>query len=342
MRNRIHVAALTAGRSVPSARFRIGQYREPLGEHGIDLDWRPAPVAKYPPRSVWLRPPWLVGSIAARLPGVVASRRADVTLLGRELVSTLMTLEGLTRRPRVLDVDDAIWLTQRYGSIERLAGRVDAVMAGNEHVAEWFSRFCDDVVIVPTAVDTERFLPASRTGDDGVVIGWSGTSGNLSTLDAVWSPLETVVKERSHVRILITSDRRPHVPAGLADRVDFVPWSPDNEVVSIQGMDIGLMPLVDDAWSRGKCSYKMLLYMSCGVPVVTSPVGMNAHVLGLGDVGFAATGGDDWVNALLALVDDADLRRRQGTAGREVVETGFSRTAVATVIADTLKRIVGR
>jgi len=265
-----------------------------------------------------------------------------MTLLGRELVSTLSTLEGLTRSPRVLDVDDAIWLTQRCGSIEKLASRIDAVMAGNEHVAEWFSRFCNDVVVVPTAVDTERFTPAGCAGDEDVVIGWSGTSGNLSTLDEVWAPLESVVKERDRTRILITSDRRPHVPAGLVDRVDFVPWSPESEVASIQAMDIGLMPLTDDAWSRGKCSYKMLLYMSCGIPVVISPVGMNARVLGLGDVGYAAIGCDDWSNAILSLVDDPDLRRRQGAVGRDVVETGFSRTVVAGVIAENIKRIVGR
>ncbi len=342
MASDLQVLALTAGRHVPSARFRVGQHVGPLAELGVDVDWRPAPIGKYPPREAWRRPFWLVGTTAARLPGVLASRRADVTLLGRELVSTLHTLEGWTGRPRVLDVDDAIWLTQRHGSMERLARSVDAVIAGNSVVAEWFAHHCPDVTIIPTAVDTERFRPAERGAGEAVVVGWSGTSGNLGTLDMVWPALIDLLGARRRVRLLITSDRRPDVPAGLEDRIDYVPWSPDNEVSAIQDMDIGLMPLADDPWSRGKCSYKMLLYMSCGVPVVASPVGMNAEVLGQGEVGLAAARESDWREALFALADDAELRARQGREGRRIVESRYSRRQVAERLATCLKRIAGR
>ena len=110
----------------------------------------------------------------------------------------------------------------------------------------------------------------------------------------------------------------------------------------LQGMDIGLMPLADNAWSRGKCSYKMLLYMSCGIPVVVSPVGMNAQVLGMGEMGFAVVSGSDWMNAIMTLIDEAELRRRMGEVGRKIVEADFSRQRVAVRLADVLKRIAGR
>ncbi len=338
----LRVTGLTAGRTVPGARFRVGQFVAPLREHGVALEWRTAPVRKHPPRARWLRPFWFPASVLGRVPGVLASRRADVTLFSRELVSTFVTLEPWAGRPRVLDVDDAIWLRRGGGYARRLAGLCDAVVAGNDHVAEWFGRYCGRVEVLPTAVDTARFSPGpARPADGPVVIGWSGTSTNFPYLASLQTPLARVLRERPDVRIAISSDRRPDLPDLPADRVDFTPWTEAGEVAFLRGLDMGLMPLADDDWARGKCAYKMLLYLACGVPVAVSPVGMNAQVLAEADVGHGPADDDAWVEALLDLADDPEGRRRRGERGAELVRARYSVAATAPRLAALLRDVAG-
>lgn len=342
----LKVAALTAGRHVPSARFRVGQYRGPLAELGVDLRWLPAPVSKHPPRRRWARPFWLPASVLGRVPGLIRTHHADVTLFSRELVSTLFTLEDLARKPRILDVDDAVWLHRGGGAIRRLAGKVDLVIAGNSFLADYFGTFCPWVEILPTAVDTERFRPrpgGRRAAAEALrVIGWSGTSRNFQFLLGIEGALARVLQSHPAARLRISADRRPVLSSLPADRVDFVPWSPAGEVSFLQDLDIGLMPLADDDWCRGKCAFKMLLYLACGVPVVVSPVGMNAEILGLGEVGFGARTQDQWVDALTALLVDDAARESCGRLGRSVAQDRFSLTRLAPRLAELLRMVAGR
>jgi glycosyltransferase involved in cell wall biosynthesis len=124
-------------------------------------------------------------------------------------------------------------------------------------------------------------------------------------------------------------------------QIEFVPWSPGVEVQAIQSMDVGIMPLRDTLWSRGKCSYKMLLYMSCGLPVVVSPVGMNAEILEMASVGQAAAGSDDWIAALEAVIHDPGMAAARGKCGREVALQNFSIEALAEKLAAELLRVAG-
>jgi len=339
----LKVAGLTGGLHSPGARFRVGQFVGPLRALGVDLRWRPAPVSSYPPRSRVLRPLWLPVSAAARLPSVASTWSADVTLLQRELVSTLATLEGLTRRPRVLDVDDAIWLRRGGVFAARIARGCDLVIAGNDHLADWFAGHCRQVMVLPTAVDTARFRPLHEhesPADDGpVVIGWSGTSSNLEFLVGVEAALARVFRERPNCRLAVCSNEPPRFTVLPADRVTFEPWRPTTEARFFRELDVGLMPLPDNDWTRGKCSYKMLLYLSSGVPVVVSPVGMNAAILAQDEVGLGAVGEDQWVASLLSLIDDAGLRRRMGGRGVSLVSTHYSVDALAPRLAGMLEEV---
>ena len=343
MGDALRVMGLTAGRNVPGARFRVGQFVAPLRDLGIDLHWCTAPVRKHPPRTKLLRPLWFPASVAGRIPGVISTWRADVTLFSRELVSTFVTLEPLPRRPRVLDVDDAIWMRRGGAYARRLAGLVDAVIAGNDFVADWFGSRCPRVEILPTAVDTQRFQPGGPGADeDGdVVLGWSGTSTNFPYLIGLQQALLRVMRERPRARLAISSDRRPAMPDLPADRVTYVPWSMGSEVPFLQSLDVGFMPLADDDWTRGKCSYKMLLYLACGTPVVVTPVGMNAQVLAQDEVGYGAADEDDWVAALIALIDDAALRHRLGNRGVELVQNHYSMDIVTPRLAALLSDVSG-
>lgn len=333
--------ALTAAAATPSARFRVGQFLGPLQEEGVELRWRPAPISMYPPRRRWLRPLWLPATLTARLPALAGTWNADLTLFSRELVSTLSTLEGLSRRPRVLDVDDAVWLRRGGGFARAVAGRMDLVIAGNTYVAEWFGRWCRRVEVLPTAVDLERFAPAPQkagaAANGNLVVGWTGTSANFPYLAGIAEPLARVMGLFPGLRLKICADRAPRLSGLSPGRVEFVPWSPAVEVAFIQSLDVGLMPLADDAWCRGKCSYKMLQYLACGVPVVVSPVGMNAEVLRLAEVGRGAADAEGWVTGLGDLLTDPAARAGCGKAGRRLVEERFSVGVVAPRLARILK-----
>ena len=330
------VLGLTAGRSVPSARFRVGQFAGRLEPWGIDLSHWPSRVGAYPPSAKWRRPLWIASTIADRLPDVMATYRYDVTLLQREFVSTIKTMEGLTKAPRVLDVDDAIWLMERGGTSRRIARLCDRVICGNSFLAEYFGKFTETVV-VPTAVDTEKFRPLEGPRDEPeVIIGWSGSSGGFAYLDTIDPALALVVKERPNVRIRLVADRSRTFVGVPPEKVEFWKWTPESEVEGIRTMHIGIMPLADTDWERGKCSFKMIQYLACGVPAVVSPVGMNNEVLAAAPVGLAASTLADWRTQLLSLVDDAAMRLTLGAVGRALVEERYSWTAVAPQLAAAL------
>jgi glycosyltransferase involved in cell wall biosynthesis len=330
----LRVAAFTGGRRWSGPRFRIRQYIPRLREHGVEVTEHIARLGSWPPNTRLIRPFWTVSTIATRLPSIARSHSYDLTLLQREMVSTLVTMEPLTKRPRVLDVDDAIWLHPRGGFFRRLAGLCAGVLCGNAYIADIVSQWNREVRIVPTAVDTDRFHPALTVRPDTQpVIGWSGLPSGFPYLLSIDRPLATVLERNPDARLRIVSRERPpfeHVPA---ERVEFIEWSESVEVETIQGMTIGLMPLDETPWSLGKCSYKMLLYMACGVPAVVSPFGMNAEVLERGPVGLGPQTEDEWVDALELLLKSPAQARDMGCAGREVVISNYSVDVVAPALA---------
>ena len=333
------IAAFTGGIAVPSARFRVRQYIPALKNHGVALEEMWSRFGCYPPKFMWQRPIWAAATLAAQLPNVARSRHYDAVLLQREMLSTFVTLEPLTGKPRILDVDDAIFLYKGGSFARRLAQLSDRIICGNAYLAERFSAWNRHVTVIATAVDAQRYIPVAErtTCDDAIVIGWIGTSANLKYLYDLEPAIAQIMKAAPRARLRIVCDKCPTFQMISRDRVEFIRWSVEIEVASIQGMDIGIMPLEDTQWARGKCSFKMLQYMSCGLPVVISPVGMNAEVLALGNLGIGAANMDQWVDALLLLLDNAQLRASMGAVGRRVVETYFSVEVLAPKFADVLK-----
>jgi glycosyltransferase involved in cell wall biosynthesis len=337
----IKVAAFTAGWHTSSARFRVRQYIEALQAYGIKLEEFPARLGAFPPKSKFIRSFWAVGSLSSRLPSIRRSYRFDVTLFQREMLSTFLTLEPFTKKPRVLDVDDAIWLNRKSSFAHRLAAISDSVICGNTFLAEYFSQWNSRVTVLPTAVDTDRFVPAvAKPAGNRLTIGWSGAQSGFADLQVVEEALRVILRKYPGARLRVIADEPPRLdlPAG---QIEFVPWSPEAEVQAIQTLDVGLMPLRDTLWSRGKCSYKMLLYMSCAVPVIVSPVGMNTEILKMGDIGACASTTDDWVAALEQALGNPQLAAATGKNGREVVRQNFSIGAIAPRLAAELRRVAG-
>ncbi|HEY0594058.1 MAG TPA: glycosyltransferase family 4 protein [Thermoanaerobaculia bacterium] len=349
----IRVAALTSGRNVPSARFRVRQHIDPLRWWGIDvvesvpridayraIPWDPASrLGRFALRALYQG--LIAGKTLSRLPGVLASRRADVTWLERGLLPGRLTLEPLLGTPLVLDVDDAIWMHGRQAerAAADTASRAAIVFAGNAFLAEWFSRYCRDVRVIPTAVDTDRFgIAGEGSRYDRFTIVWTGTSSNLPYLYAIEPALERFLAGRE-AELLVVSERAPRFRTIDSSRVRFVRWSPATEASAIGRAQVGVMPLGTSDWDRGKCSFKMLQYMACGLPVVATPTGMNRDLLEMDDIGFGPSSESEWVDALMALESDPDGARRLGSNGRKLVETRFSRNVVSVQIRDAFRSL---
>jgi len=345
----LRVEALVSGRLAPSSRFRVLQHVEPLRALGVDVSARPPRISKYASvpgrlrRRKWVAPlasgALQAGKLAVRLPGVARSWTAQVTWLEREVLPGHLTVEPLLHRPVVLDVDDAIWLLSpgHERAVRAVAGRSACVVAGNDFLADWFSATAPEVERVWTAVDTDRFAPGgARSGP--FVVGWTGTGASLRYLRRAAAALTRFLAEAPDARVRVMADMSDGLPGLPPDRVDFVPWSPAAEATVLQGFDVGLMPLPSGDWARGKCAFKMLQYMACGVPSVVSPVGMNAQVLAMAEVGMGASTDDEWVEALLTLYRDRDRAGALGQAGRALVEQSFSVTAIAPQLAQVMRR----
>jgi len=208
----VSVTAFTGGESVPSARFRVRALLPHLEQNGLTVTEKFPKIGKYPPASKVIRPFWFVGSTASRVPGILASRKTDITLLQREFVSTLFTLERMTKAPRVLDVDDAIHLHRKGTTARKLADCCEMILCGNEYLANWYGKHCSRVEIIPTSIDSERFSPAANANkvcEEIVRIGWTGLYSNLKYLYEIEDSLVTVLTERPNSRLKIISDQPP-------------------------------------------------------------------------------------------------------------------------------------
>jgi glycosyltransferase involved in cell wall biosynthesis len=349
----IKVAALTSGRVVPSARFRVRQHIPSLRESGILVrEFVPA-IDKYASLPDWLGgkirfnpvyPLWQGIKVSTRIPGIIGTYRSDVTWLERLLLPGFLTMEPLCRRPLVFDVDDAIWLSTPFGrqAVRHVARRADMILAGNGYIADWLSDCSRNIRVHATAVDTDSFRPFPK--EDGFLrerfaIGWIGTSANLAFLEALEEALQRVLRALSDAVLLVVSDRPPAFRDLPGDKVRYIPWNEREEALWINQMDVGLMPLQDDEWARGKCSFKMLQYMACAKPVVVTPVGMNNEVLSLGAVGIPASDPGDWHEAISFLHRDRNRCRQYGAAGRKVVEDHFSHRIVARRLAEIFRTL---
>ena len=207
--------------------------------------------------------------------------------------------------------------------IDKIMAYAAAVTAGNDYLAERaIAARARRVWTVPTVVDTANYAFNSRhVHDDKVRVGWIGTPSTWNECVAPFVPILTQIMVETGAQLRAVGAGH----AALAiDDVKVLEWSEDAEVALIQGMDIGLMPLPDSPWMRGKCGYKLIQYMACGLPVIASPVGVNAQIVEHGVNGFLAETEDDWHVALKTLVDDAELRHRMGQAGRKKVELEYS------------------
>lgn len=338
----IRVTAITSGRRVPSSRFRVRQFIEPLRRHGVAVTEHCARPNKYLTKRVWPL------GLLTRLPGLLASKSSDVTWLERELIPGRLTAERLAGGRRILDVDDAIWLSNNSDFSERLAALCDGVIAGNETIAGHYRRHAARVWVIPTSVDTRRWRPAPN-GHGGEkldarrgrwTVGWIGTSSNLPYLYTLEEPLAEFLTCHRDAELLVVCDRSPSFKKMPRGSYRFARWSADAEVGLLREMSVGLMPLPDTEWARGKCAFKMIQYMAVGVPVVASPVGVSGQVFSQGPVGLPARDAQEWYDALGLFYGDAGEAARMGAAGRALAEDRYSVEKNAHTLAGVFREVM--
>lgn len=232
--------------------------------------------------------------------------------------------------PYVLDYDDAIFhIYDMHSSalVRRCLGkRIDKLMAGstlvvtgNAYLAQRAKKAGAKLVeIVPTVIDLERYIEKSASIDKAIPlrIVWIGSPSTTRYLDLLREPLAVLSRQFPFQLRVIGGDTitMPGVD------IEILPWEEASEVDLIRACDIGVMPLIDTPWERGKCGYKLIQYMACGLPVVASPVGVNTDIVSADENGYLADSDEEWVDALGKLLEDAVLRQRMGKAGRKRVE----------------------
>ena len=322
----------------PSSRYRVYQLLPRLRQLGIDCDMSPGiDAALY--ADIYLRH---TRSKTAALRAIWQRRRVD---LQRATDFDVVVVQkgffpgfyaGLERqiaahRPVVFDFDDAIWLPRQggnpilrrlhlEGTVQEILRRATAVIAGNEFLADYARQFAGNVTVVPSAVELARY----RRGA-GTTVGWIGSGSTLPYL----RPLAQVFQELGITPRVIAAGT-PDFPA------DFRPWQLETEVDDLAGLGIGVAPLPDNQWERGKCGVKILQYMACGLPVVAAPVGVQRELVRDGVTGFHATTPDEWRDRLRQLLADAALRQRLGDAGRELVAQYYDVPVAAARVAKVL------
>jgi glycosyltransferase involved in cell wall biosynthesis len=195
--------------------------------------------------------------------------------------------------------------------------------------------------MIPTCVDTDRFVPSYHAGGqndarDGepLVVGWIGSPTTASYIRALGGVLRRV-HDRQPFVLRVSGVGEPLEIAGVP--VENRTWSLDAEVELFNTCDVGVYPLADDEWSKGKCGFKAIEFMACGVPVVAAAVGVNREIIDDGRNGFLAASEDEWVERIERLLRDAALRRRFADAGRRTIEERYSVQVNAPRLADTLR-----
>jgi len=355
LNNIIKISAITGGINEPSARFRVRQYVEELKKFDVQVVEHIPFIAKsgkywYHNYSLPVQTiPQLTAAalrLVSRVPALFNSYQTDITWIQREFLTAFATLECLSKRPRIFDIDDAIWLRLNItsGFAKAIVRNMDGLICGNDWIADYFSDCNVPTWIVPTAIDTEKWKPESDIDTNNnrkdLIIGWIGTSGNYDYLYYIEKSLEIFFKKFNNAKLLIVSDSKPNFSCLSSKYIHFEKWSKENEVQLVQKMDIGIMPLKNSDWEKGKCSFKMLLYMAAGIPVVVSPVGMNKEVLEKGFVGFEAMNTSDWVDALTTLCCDTNLRKRVGKTGRKIAIKNYSVKSVTPLLLNIFHKFI--
>lgn len=331
----------------PSQRFRFEQYLDFLKEKG----WR-FTIAPFIDDTTWqilykpghtVQKTWgITKGLLKRIFLLLSVPAYDYIFIHREATPIgppwfeWMVAKGL-RKKLIYDFDDAIWLPNTSENNKIVAGikwpqKVAAicrwaykVSAGNDYLCNYARQFNLNVVLNPTTIDTENLhnpeiYAVLKVKSNKPVIGWTGTHSTLKYLEPLVPVLQKLEKQYNFELCIIANQK----PEWNIKSLNFVLWNKQTEIPDLMRFDIGLMPLTDDKWARGKCGFKALQYMALEVPALVSPIGVNTTIVDHGKTGFICYDLEDWVSSISVLLQDADLRQEMGRKARVKIVESYS------------------
>ncbi|PIP55052.1 MAG: glycosyl transferase family 1 [Bacteroidetes bacterium CG23_combo_of_CG06-09_8_20_14_all_32_9] len=332
----------------PGQRFRCEQYLPALREKGFDITYSNIISEKddkiFYTKGNYYQKTWILfKSFFKRLDDVRKSKNYDIIFIYREVFMLGITLfERMLRAKNsiiIFDFDDAIWLNDtsegnanlnwlkkpsKTASIIKIA---DLVLAGNAYLSQYAKRFNPRTEIMPTTIDTDyhkRIYEFQKK--TSICIGWTGTSTTLKHFETIIPALKkikTTFNKKIYFKVIV------NFPYHLPELdIEATQWSLEKEIQDLSEIDIGIMPLPDDEWSKGKCGFKGLQYMSLEIATIMSPIGVNTEIIKDGENGFLASTEEEWVEKLSLLIEDESLRLTLGKKGRQTVEERYSVNAL--------------
>ncbi len=341
----------------PSQRYRFDQFLPYLNAAGVGVEYsylisEQADKYFYSSGFYLKKMGLLAKSMLTRLNEWRRAKNYDVCLIQREsfMLGTSIFERAMGRNTRtIFDFDDAIWQTvvsegnkalsflkngKKTEEIIRASGEI---WAGNEYLADYARQFNPNTQIIPTVVDTNFYKAVAKSYEKAqICIGWSGSFSTVAHFEHIL-PALLALKQKYGDRIcfkLIGDANYRQTELSLQG----IAWQKNTEIEELAGIDIGIMPLPDDEWTRGKCGLKSLVYMSSFIPTVVSPVGVNARIVQDNENGFWATTKEEWVEKISILVENPQIRTRLAQAARQTVEQMYSVEAWQETV---LQRILG-
>ena len=327
----------------PSQRFRFEQYEAFLVEQGHELHF-----ASFYEEKAWkiiynkgkmLRKMSLVfEAMIKRFFLLFSLKKYDYIFIHREVAPVgppvfEFLIAKVLRRKYIYDFDDAIWLAnysdansnfqwlKAYWKVNYAMKWAYKITAGNEYLANYAKKFNSNVQVIPTTIDTENHhVLQTNHEEEKTVIGWTGSHSTMRYLDFIFPILEELEKTEIFT-FRVISDKAPSYPL---QSLEYIRWNKESEIEDLSKIHIGVMPLIEDQWSQGKCGFKALQYMSLGIVSVISPVGVNTTIVQHGVNGYLANSEEAWKEILLELLKNQKKRKEIGENGRQRVVEAYS------------------
>ncbi len=343
-----------------SNRIRVEQFLPFLHDKGMVYKVRPFINKRfyailYLPYHYAEKAFWFFICTLNRILDIVRALRYDVIFIHREaypfggaIIESILRSMG---KPIIFDFDDAVFLPntskeniyidkfKNPNKVAKIIGMSRCVIAGNSYLSNFALKYNKNVIVIPSSIDTEKYRPVPRPAEKAeIVIGWMGSN---TTKDFLLDLEQAFVRLSGRYKN-ITFKLVGAQPSGIRlSSVIYKKWKMEEEFADLNSFDIGIMPVPDTEWAKGKCGFKAILYMSCGLPVVVSPVGANLEIIDEGVNGFFAANNEEWVNTISKLVEDGKLRRTMGEKGRDKVIQRYSLIYTAPLFYKSLRAVYG-
>lgn len=344
------------GRS-PSQRFRFEQYIDYLEQNGfkckISYLLNEADDKIFYSKGNIIRKSIIIIKSLIKRTFEILIKQADIVFVQREciMIGTAFFERMFSKKSKlVYDFDDSLWIKsvspgnqafsflKNSGKIKNIVSSADLVIAGNEYLAEFALRYNSNVIIIPTTVDTSIYKVKEKKIPEKICIGWSGSFSTIEHFEHSLPVLEKIKKKYNGMIWFKVIGDENYKNENLG--IQGIPWERKNEVNKLQEIDIGIMPLAENEWTKGKCGLKGLLYMSLGIPSVLSAVGVNKEIIQDGINGFLAQTEDEWVEKLSRLIESAELRKAIGLKGVQTVFFKYSVISNREIYLNSLRSLL--